>query len=91
LSRAALAWLTLRYVVRRHAAEFAQLRVMPALAWTVFLALLALLARFSLPGKYALTELIVIGPLSLGLFVWGMALCGAEWARRFVVRERALL
>jgi O-antigen/teichoic acid export membrane protein len=86
LSRIALAVLSLRYVIRTHAADLRKFRLGTALALTVFLGLLAVCVRSSLPANYAVAELILLGPLSFLAFVAGMGLRGTEWARYLLLR-----
>jgi O-antigen/teichoic acid export membrane protein len=91
ISRIALGGLSLRYVVRTHAADLKQFRLGTALALTVILGMLAVLVRLSLPASYAIAELVLLGPLSFLAFVAGMGLRGTEWARGLILRLRAAL
>jgi O-antigen/teichoic acid export membrane protein len=91
VSRIALGALSLRYVIRTHAADLTKFRLGTALALSVFLGLLAVCVRSSLPASYSVAELVLLGPLSFLAFVAGMGLRGTEWARGVILRVRAAL
>jgi O-antigen/teichoic acid export membrane protein len=91
VSRIALALLSLRYVIHTHAADLTKLRLGTALAFSVFLGLLAVCVRSSLPAHYAVAELILLVPTSFLAFIAGMSLRGTEWARFVILRARAAL
>jgi O-antigen/teichoic acid export membrane protein len=91
VSRVALGGLSLRYVIRTYAADLKKFRLGTALALTVFLGLLAVCVRASLPLNYAVAEIIVLGPLCFLGFIVGMGLRGTEWAQVVLVRVRAVL
>jgi O-antigen/teichoic acid export membrane protein len=91
VSRIALGGLSLRYVIRTHAADLKQFRLGTAFALTVFLGVLAVCVRVSLPANYAMAELVLLGPLCSLAFIVGMGLRGTEWARVVLCRVRAAL
>jgi O-antigen/teichoic acid export membrane protein len=91
VSRIALGALSLRYVIHTHAADLTKFRLETALALSVFLGLLAVCVRSSLPASYSVAELLLLGPLSFLAFVAGMGLRGTEWARVAILRVRAAL
>jgi O-antigen/teichoic acid export membrane protein len=91
LSRIALGGLSLRYVIRTFAADLKKFRLGAALALTVFLGMLAVCVRASLPPHYAVAEIILLGPLCFLAFIVGMRWRGTEWAQVFLVRVRDVL